>query len=151
MIDSQSMRTFDRGTLGNILFSFGSGTYRPMTIATRSIRGITTISVKRLGWIVPTVFSLVAIAVAPLSAVRAETGLTAAQLSDLPRHFGFDPLEIFKIEDGITQMRFGDLNNDGRMDLVLANNKKSTIEVLLQRDSPPSEAEAGTAYSYVQV
>ena len=115
-----------------------------MTIATRSIRGITTISVKRLGWIVPTVFSLVAIAVAPLSAVRAETGLTAAQLSDLPRHFGFDPLEIFKIEDGITQMRFGDLNNDGRMDLVLANNKKSTIEVLLQRDSPPSEAEAPT-------
>lgn len=75
---------------------------------------------------------------------RAESGLTPAQRNDLPRHFGFDPLEIFKIEDGITQLRYGDLNNDGRMDLVLANNKKSTIEVLLQRDTPPSEAEAPT-------
>ncbi len=74
----------------------------------------------------------------------AEGGLTTAQRNDLARHFGFDALEIFKIEDGITQLRYGDLNNDGRIDLVLANNKKSTIEVLLQRDTPPSQADEPT-------
>jgi len=70
-----------------------------------------------------------------------EQGLTSAQLADLPRHFGFDALEIFKIEDGITQLRPADVNGDGRIDLVLANNRKSTIEVLLQRDAPPAEKE----------
>ncbi len=78
----------------------------------------------------------------PAASVHAENGMTSTQRNDLPRHFGFDPLEIFKIEDGITQLRYGDLNNDGRLDLVLANNKKSTIEVLLQRDAPPSQADA---------
>ena len=74
----------------------------------------------------------------------ADEGMSAAQRNDLPRHFGFGPLEIFKIEDGITQLRFGDFNNDGRTDLVLANNKKSTIEILLQRESPPSQKDAPT-------
>jgi hypothetical protein len=69
------------------------------------------------------------------------SGLTAAQRAELTRHFGFGPLEVFKIEKGISQLRPVDVNGDGRNDLVLANNAKSTIEVLLQRAEPPDDPE----------
>ncbi len=67
--------------------------------------------------------------------------LTPAQKQELPTHFGFSSLEIFKIEFGISQLRTADFNNDGLTDLVVSNNKKSTIEVLLQRKEPPAESE----------
>ncbi len=61
------------------------------------------------------------------------SGLTPEERNRLPHHFGFAPLEIIKIDDGITQLRTADFNNDGARDLVVVNNKKSTIEVFLQR------------------
>lgn len=67
--------------------------------------------------------------------------LTPAQKNELPRHFGFGPLEIFKIEHGISQLRTADFNNDGTTDVAVANNGKSTIEVLLQRSVEPDEPE----------
>jgi VCBS repeat protein len=67
--------------------------------------------------------------------------LTSAQQNTLARHFGFGPLEIFKLDHGITQLRTTDINADGLTDMVIANNKKSTIEVLLQRATPPDEAD----------
>ncbi|GJM24641.1 MAG: hypothetical protein DHS20C16_10560 [Phycisphaerae bacterium] len=112
-----------------------------MTIPNLTTRKLATAMTKHQSfggrWLVA--IGMLATGLFPSLHAYAESGLTAAQRNDIPRHFGFDPLEIFKIEDGITQLRYGDLNNDGRMDLVLANNRKSTIEVLLQRETPPSE------------
>lgn len=59
----------------------------------------------------------------------------------LARHFGFDALEVYKFDRGITQLRTADFNGDGAMDIALANNAKSTIEVLLQRLAPPTSQE----------
>ncbi|MCH7814816.1 MAG: VCBS repeat-containing protein, partial [Planctomycetes bacterium] len=59
--------------------------------------------------------------------------LTPSQKRALPTHFGFGPLEIFKIDDDIDQLRTADFNGDGLTDLAVINNSKSTIEVLLQR------------------
>ncbi|MCP4245612.1 MAG: VCBS repeat-containing protein, partial [bacterium] len=59
--------------------------------------------------------------------------LTPGQKRALPTHFGFGPLEIFKIDDDIDQLRTADFNGDGLTDLAVINNSKSTIEVLLQR------------------
>lgn len=81
-----------------------------------------------------------AMSVALSPATGADTGLTAAQKHELPMHFGFEPLEIFKVEFGISQLRTADFNHDGRNDIVVTNNNKSTIQVLLQRAEPPAEA-----------
>lgn len=66
-------------------------------------------------------------------------GLSATQKRELPTHFGFGLLEIFKLDDGISQLRTADFNGDGLTDLAVTNNTKSTIEVLLQRDTRSSE------------
>ncbi len=67
------------------------------------------------------------------SPVQAEAPeLTSEQKSRLARHFGFGPLEAYKLENGITQLRTADFNNDGATDIAVANNAKSTIDLLLQ-------------------
>lgn len=67
-------------------------------------------------------------------------GLTPVQRHELSRHFGFAPLEVFKLNHGISQLCTADLNTDGLVDVVVSNNAKSTIEVLLQRSAPPEDA-----------
>lgn len=59
----------------------------------------------------------------------------------LARHYGFDSVEIYKIDRNISQLRTADFNNDGAIDIAVANNAKSTIEILLQRGSKPAEPE----------
>ncbi len=66
-----------------------------------------------------------------------EGGLTPQEHQDLARHFGFTAVEIHKIEQGISQLRIADFNGDGAKDLVVTNNKKSLIDVLIQRTSKP--------------
>lgn len=58
----------------------------------------------------------------------------------LARHFGFDALEVYKLDRGITQLRTADFNKDGATDIAVANNAKSTIEVFLQRLDPKAGA-----------
>jgi hypothetical protein len=57
----------------------------------------------------------------------------------LSRHFGFDPCEIFKLDPRIGPLRVADVNGDGRRDIIIANNYKSTIELLIQRESAPKQ------------
>lgn len=73
---------------------------------------------------------LLAVGSVPLSAQ-----LTPAQRLALPEYFGFSDIEIFKIENDIAALTAVDIDADGREDLVLANNRKSSIEVLMQRAS----------------
>ena len=53
---------------------------------------------------------------------------------DLLRHYGFLPLEIFKLEQRSNSMLPGDFNGDGRLDLVLIDNSHSRLDLLIQRD-----------------
>ena len=46
--------------------------------------------------------------------------------------FGFQGLEIFKVEGSALGLTVTDLDNDGRKDLVVANNTEGTIRLLYQ-------------------
>jgi len=56
------------------------------------------------------------------------------EASPLAADYGFQPLELFKFTDRIEGLRAGDLNEDGRRDLLMYDNGNSRIDVLLQRD-----------------
>jgi len=65
-----------------------------------------------------------------------------AQEGDAAAYFGFDGLEVVKIDPGAGPVASGDFNGDGRADLVAANNFKSRIELHVQKknaspDDPP--------------
>ncbi len=68
--------------------------------------------------------------------------LSPAERQELARHFGFDPVEIVKLDHRIGPLRIADLNGDGLNDLAVANNYKSTIEILLQRAELAGEVAA---------
>jgi hypothetical protein len=70
---------------------------------------------------------------------------------DLSQHFGFGPLEIFKLERRSQSMLAGDFNNDGRTDLVLIDNSHSRLDLLLQREGPPAEDELPTLSEVNQI
>ena len=67
----------------------------------------------------------------------------APQTGDLAAHFGFDPLEVQKVDPKAGPITAADLDGDGRRDLVAVNNHKSRIEVYYQRaDAKPGEEKA---------
>lgn len=56
--------------------------------------------------------------------------------SSLSGHYGFNPLEIFKLQLRSSNLVAADLNNDGRTDLILIDNSNSRLDLLKQRDKP---------------
>ena len=56
-----------------------------------------------------------------------------ADASDSANRFGFAGREIFPINDGIAHLKAIDLNNDDRTDLVVVNNARSKINLLINR------------------
>ena len=51
----------------------------------------------------------------------------------LSQHYGFRPIEVFKLSERSSNMLTGDLNHDGLADLVLVDNSKSRLDLLIQR------------------
>ena len=51
----------------------------------------------------------------------------------LAEHFGFEPLEVVKIDKGAGPVAIADLDADGNTDLVAVNNRNSRIDLLYQR------------------
>src|SRR5438105_1616089 len=47
--------------------------------------------------------------------------------------FGFSGPEIFPIDVGIGQLRAADINGDGLQDLIVVNNARSRIQVLINQ------------------
>jgi hypothetical protein len=70
-----------------------------------------------------------------------EPAKSPAPLSD---YYGFLPVEIYKLENGISNLLAKDINGDGKTDLAVINNAKARIELLLQRGDaakvPPAPA-----------
>lgn len=56
----------------------------------------------------------------------------AADQTPLARHFGFGPMQIYKINPGTSEMHLADLNGDGKTDAVLWNRHKNRIELFYQ-------------------
>ena len=52
---------------------------------------------------------------------------------DLADFFGFGPMEILKLEWKLHQPVVADINHDGLNDLVVVNNRKARIDLLLQK------------------
>jgi hypothetical protein len=71
--------------------------------------------------------------------------IASPQKSDLSAYFGFDPLEVQKIDPKAGPMIAVDMNGDGLKDLVVVNNRKSRIEIYYQRpDAKPGDEKAPT-------
>jgi len=67
----------------------------------------------------------------------------APQSGDLAASFGFQPLEVQKIDPKAGPLETADLDGDGRRDLIAVNNHKSRIEIYYQRpDAKPGEEKA---------
>ena len=75
----------------------------------------------------------------------------SAQDSDDAGHFGFDGLEVVKIDPKAGPMADGDFDGDGRIDLAVANNYKSRIELHLQKPNatPDDPIDATTSVNEV--
>lgn len=60
--------------------------------------------------------------------------------SGLAQYFGFKPMEILKIEWGIGEPIIADINGDKLNDIIIVNNRKARIDLLLQKkDFQPGE------------
>jgi len=59
---------------------------------------------------------------------------------DLAGYFGFEEPRILVVDDECGPMAAADFNADGRQDLAVVNNRKSRIDLFLQRSSPRSDA-----------
>jgi len=82
-----------------------------------------------------------------LSALLLTFTFSIQDAPDLGDYFGFSGIEIIKIGDGAGPMYTGDVNGDGMMDILVINNRKSRIDLLLQKAnaSPDDEAKVTRA------
>ncbi|MHC4395406.1 MAG: FG-GAP repeat domain-containing protein [Planctomycetota bacterium] len=63
-------------------------------------------------------------------------------INDLSAYYGFDEMEIIKLDWGIKNLTVADFNGDGRNDIAVINNRKARIELLVQKESlGPGETE----------
>ncbi|MHC4939052.1 MAG: FG-GAP repeat domain-containing protein [Planctomycetota bacterium] len=70
--------------------------------------------------------------------------LLASLLFADEKPYGFDGMEIYKLEWKTVRLTPADLDGDGLTDLLVANNRKAKIDVLLRRKEPvPLEARRG--------
>jgi hypothetical protein len=75
----------------------------------------------------------------------------AAKDAGVAGHFGFDGLEVVKVDPNAGPVVSGDFDGDGRDDLLVANNFKSRLELHLQKPnaSPDDPVEATTSVNEV--
>ncbi len=78
-------------------------------------------------------------------------GATAQSSDSLDQYFGFNESRIVVVDHGAGPILSADCNNDGLLDLVVVNNRKSRIELYLQRRSPRTEAETEREYKVNEI
>ncbi len=82
------------------------------------------------------------LAICCLAAGLTPLGAAPDQDAPLSGYFGFETLEIVKIDRGAGPMTVADMNGDGLLDLIVVNNHASRIELHEQRpDASPDDAE----------
>lgn len=101
-------------------------------------------SLLEIEWVImldPSLRLFLTVCIAVLTVLPASAADSDSE-TDLTQYYGFRPLEIFKLEDRSENMLATDVNGDGLLDLVLADNSHSRIDVLQQRDKPPADDDA---------
>ncbi len=58
---------------------------------------------------------------------------SSAIADETQRDFGFQPLEIYKFENGISRLIVSDINGDGLDDILFSNNHISRLEILVRK------------------
>lgn len=82
------------------------------------------------------------IAVAFLIAIFGSVNAGQDDFNDISAYYGFDEIEIIKLNWGIKCLRTADFNGDGRSDIAVVNNRKAKIELLVQKETVgPGETE----------
>ncbi len=76
----------------------------------------------------------VIISILLFSILPANAGSESMSFNELSAYYGFEEIEIIKLDWGIRDLRITDFNNDGRNDIVLANNRKARIDLLVQKE-----------------
>lgn len=77
---------------------------------------------------------------AGLHAGTATVGTTPDD-DDLAQFYGFEGLELYKLDDRVFNLASGDFNHDGLTDLVVVDNRASCLRLLLQKSEPDGERE----------
>jgi len=74
-----------------------------------------------------------------LGSQLARAQLSSSQQEELAAYFGFGEMEIYKIDEDISNLLSSDMNGDGLSDFIVVNNRKSEIDVFLQRTEIPDQ------------
>jgi hypothetical protein len=91
--------------------------------------------------------SCVLAGLAGLTALVSLASVAEAQgVASLGRFFGFEDPRILVVDENPGPAMSVDLDDDGRMDLVIANNRKSRIEVYRQRATPRTDEDVAREY-----
>lgn len=75
---------------------------------------------------------LAALLLAPLPRQSEGDAARDSIAAELARYFGFGPMQIYKLQPGIDELRLADINGDGRTDILVWNGYQSRVEILLQ-------------------
>ncbi|MBM4112885.1 MAG: VCBS repeat-containing protein [Phycisphaerae bacterium] len=87
-----------------------------------------------------TSISIASIAATVSIGAIASNAAASPRQDDLAGYFGFDPLEVIKIDPKAGPFIATDLNGDGLLDLVAVNNHKSRLDLLYQKkDAKPTD------------
>ena len=70
-----------------------------------------------------------------MSMILGSLNAQQAGSDDISAYYGFDEIEIIKLDWGIQDLRVVDFNGDGRKDIALSNNRRARIELLLQKEA----------------
>lgn len=81
---------------------------------------------------------------APGAPAAPDTPDAAGAERSLARYFGFDSPRFIVVDQGFGPVVVGDFDADGRLDLALVNNRKSRLEVHLQRQTSRAQEPAPT-------
>ncbi|GIW86568.1 MAG: hypothetical protein KatS3mg108_0892 [Isosphaeraceae bacterium] len=76
-------------------------------------------------------------------------GLSRGEDPRLADQFGFQPLEIYKLGDRINVLVIADLDGDRTDDIVVANNARSRIDLLLSSPGPTEDPTTGREVNQV--
>jgi hypothetical protein len=70
-----------------------------------------------------------------MSTISSKLNAQQIDYDDISAYYGFDQMEIIKLDWGIQNLRIADFNADGLQDIVIANNRRARIELLMQKEA----------------